>query len=418
MKSFLLINIPGQSNRGGMAVLIGMLEILRRQFGTDNIGVLCHHFDDDKMILDEILEKYDTTLIEHPWYKARKNRLITLMLCAIPAVLILLQSILIRYKIINKSKSIFGLYDVIIDCNVDGYSEYYQGWFAPFFILFNDFCATLTNKCVMIMGASIPFYKNRILRHIAKVTLNKMALITLRDEESKKHLVTMEVLKPHIEVTADLAFVMQPNMSKNIEEIFAKLDISNGILIGLNVTRANPTLASSSIYLSFMASMVDWAIDKLNCHVIMIPSVYDPAYLNDIDKIISKVKNTGRLILIHNKVLLADEIKAVIGKCDMFIGSMFHPCIAAVSTGVPTIPIATYGSYKFYGILGNVLKIEDYIVDFNGSDYAQLDVKLKATIINAWENRATLRHHLLDQAEKLKLKGYLNGTLLKEVIIC
>lgn len=417
MPRLLIINTPGQTNRGGMAVLVGMLEILRQQFSNAGIGVLCHHYNRDRSVLEKILQKYNAELIEHPWYKARSNGAFTLIAIALPALIFLVKSLFIRFSLINRRKSVFGNYDVVVDCSVDGYSEYYQGWFAPFFMLFNDLCATWASKKVAVIGASIPCYRNAVLRRLAKSALNAMALITLRDQASAKNLALMGISKPRIEVTADLAFAMKPAESDVVNKLLHNNGVEqSAVLVGFNITRNNPSLAGKAAYFNYLASVVDWLIDELACHVIIIPSVYEPEYVNDIQQLIHQVKMQDKLIHIYKQDLVSDELKGIISRCSLFIGSMFHPCVAAVSTGIPTIPIATYGSYKFHGILGDMLQISDYIVDFDGSDYADLDRRLKATIIKAMGNRDELRPYLVTRSAEIKQKCYLNGTLIKEIV--
>ena len=46
------------------------------------------------------------------------------------------------------------------------------------------------------------------------------------------------------------------------------------------------------------------------------------------------------------------EIKGVIGRCDFFIGSRMHACIAALSQGVPCVGVAY--SMKFEGVFASV----------------------------------------------------------------
>ena len=48
----------------------------------------------------------------------------------------------------------------------------------------------------------------------------------------------------------------------------------------------------------------------------------------------------------------AQELKGVIGKCEFFVGSRMHACIAALSQGIPT---ATIGwSHKYDGIMSRL----------------------------------------------------------------
>ena len=54
------------------------------------------------------------------------------------------------------------------------------------------------------------------------------------------------------------------------------------------------------------------------------------------------------------------RIKGVIGKCDFFIGSRMHSCIAALSQGIPCVGVAY--SMKFKGVFETV-GMGDWVVD-------------------------------------------------------
>ena len=46
------------------------------------------------------------------------------------------------------------------------------------------------------------------------------------------------------------------------------------------------------------------------------------------------------------------EIKHIIGLCDFFVGARMHACIASLSQGVPSVPIAY--SDKFLGVMETI----------------------------------------------------------------
>ena len=105
-------------------------------------------------------------------------------------------------------------------------------------------------------------------------------------------------------------------------------------------------------------SLIDSLIKKLssipNIEIILIPHVM----VKDIEveddfrvcKKIAEELNSKLNIDIKtiDKYYREDEIKAIISGCDYFIGSRMHACIGAISTCVPTSPIAY--SRKFIGI--------------------------------------------------------------------
>jgi len=56
----------------------------------------------------------------------------------------------------------------------------------------------------------------------------------------------------------------------------------------------------------------------------------------------------------------AQELKWIIGRCEMFMGGRMHSCIAALSQGVPCIGVAY--SKKFAGVFGSV-GMGDWVID-------------------------------------------------------
>ena len=59
------------------------------------------------------------------------------------------------------------------------------------------------------------------------------------------------------------------------------------------------------------------------------------------------------------------EIKYLIGRCDFFLGSRMHACIAALSQCIPTLGLAY--SKKFYGVLGSI-GAEKMVIDLRERD--------------------------------------------------
>jgi polysaccharide pyruvyl transferase WcaK-like protein len=59
------------------------------------------------------------------------------------------------------------------------------------------------------------------------------------------------------------------------------------------------------------------------------------------------------------------EMKALIGRCDLFLGSRMHACIAAISQHVPTVGLAY--SNKFRAVFESV-GVGDWVIDIRGCD--------------------------------------------------
>jgi polysaccharide pyruvyl transferase WcaK-like protein len=81
------------------------------------------------------------------------------------------------------------------------------------------------------------------------------------------------------------------------------------------------------------------------------------------------------------------EIKGIIGKCNFFVGSRMHACIAALSQGIPTVGVAY--SKKFRGVFDTVGAAE-WVVDGRECDVEQA---ISATM-KIYNQREALRQPL------------------------
>jgi polysaccharide pyruvyl transferase WcaK-like protein len=92
--------------------------------------------------------------------------------------------------------------------------------------------------------------------------------------------------------------------------------------------------------------------------VLLVPHVYGEVHGSESDTVASRqvyLKLQGRygpqLRFIQARYS-EGEVKSLIGRCNFFIGSRMHACIAAVSQGVPAVPIAY--SNKFVGVMQTI----------------------------------------------------------------
>ena len=95
----------------------------------------------------------------------------------------------------------------------------------------------------------------------------------------------------------------------------------------------------------------------------------------------------GRVFLLEGQYDQG-EIKAVIGRCEFFIGSRMHACIAAASQGIPTVPLAYSG--KFTGVFG-AIGADHLVVDLR---HATAEDALQRTI-GAFQSRETVAEQML-----------------------
>ena len=141
--------------------------------------------------------------------------------------------------------------------------------------------------------------------------------------------------------------------------------------------------------------------------------MFEPGPITDdrtaIGEIYLKVKNKSRVSVITGEYS-PQELKAIIGLCDLFVGARMHATIASTSMLVPTVGLAY--SPKMYGIIGEMLGQQKYIVDIKNINYD----KLLNTILEAWENQTSIKADLEKRMPIVKDRAWLSGKYVKELI--
>ena len=310
--------------------------------------------------------------------------------------------------------------DIVLNTGGDVLTEDYG---FPFSHFVNLSFAILLDKPVIICAESIGPFKKGWKLYIVRYVLNRAKLITLREERSLKHLQEIGVGKPPIYVTADVAFILEPASDQRIKEILTKEGIDESMpRIGISVSKiisnyGFPELKSRenkyNEYIELMSKVTDYLVDTLNATIVFVPHVIGPGEGNDdrtvADDICKLIKNKDKIRSIKEEYT-PEELKGIIGQCDLFIGARMHATIASTSMLVPTVAIAY--SDKTHGIIGKMLGYEAYVLDVKDLSY----YKLISKIDDAWENREEIKKDLGVKIKTIKERALLNGKLVKEVI--
>jgi len=311
--------------------------------------------------------------------------------------------------------------DIIISEGGDILSTTYG--IKPFIISFNNILlALILGKPVMLYANSIGPFEKQIPLFYAKFILNRVNLITVREKISERYLGSIGINKSKVILTADAAFLLDPAQPQTINQIFLKegIFIDNNPLIGISMSQLISRYSISknfdgnyNEYINLMTDLVNYFTNKLEATVIFIPHVIGPDQEND-DRIVGNkiyqiVKEKQKIVSINNEYTPA-ELKGIIGRCDMFIGSRMHATIASTSMYVPTIAIAY--SHKTFGVIGEMLGQEKYICDIKNLDFNTLELKIN----EAWQNRVEIRRDLVSKMKTIREMTLLNGQLAKKLM--
>lgn len=259
---------------------------------------------------------------------------------------------------------------------------------------------------LVIMPQTLGPFKRKWVKLVAKYILNKANNVFVRDEISKKVVIENLSIKRDIKYIPDMAFYMKPDNNISIEKF---INDFNNIKIGVNVSAllynggytGNNMFNLKLNYKNLIDNLIQTFAKMDGIDIILIPHVMTTELeVEDDFRVCKKIAdNISKSINIKintiDKFYREDEIKAIISGCDFFIGSRMHACIGAISTMVPTAPIAY--SRKFIGIWDK-LDLGNCVTDpRNQSEY-----EIIKSILNTFNNREEIKSILNKKIPLLK----------------
>ncbi|MEM3449034.1 MAG: polysaccharide pyruvyl transferase family protein [Nitrososphaerales archaeon] len=401
-------------NNGAMAIVVSTVETLRRFIPNSSFVILSNDPLHDR-------KRYATNnlkVVKREWQGDRVLPgggivclIIVFMRCILWRIFHSIFGLNIRITL-KGSLYEYSTCDICIDLSGDSLSEQY-GVISVFYSLFDVLLGVVLKKKYVIYAQSIGPFTNLLVKFMVKFVLNKVSLITVREEVSKEYLQKLGVNIPPIHVTADPAFLLESSSTEEIDKILLSLGVSknDNLLIGISPSQLIHRWASFGSrniltnYSELMVEIVDYLVEKLHAIVILIPHVYAP----DDDRIICKriyklIKNKNAVKLLMEQYK-AKELKGVISQCDMFIGCRMHAVIASVSSHIPTIAIGY--SHKALGIM-KMLNQEEFVIDIRYLDFDTCLSRLISMIDNLWLNRQSVKEELRNRIKSMQERALLN----------
>jgi len=412
MTNILFINTNCSWNKGSAAQVISTTKTLRRLIPDVNFSLLSGGAKLDS----KLCSKYNIKVIG---YKTRnhfsRSRLSNLLLLFEKSYYLMcafLWSIL-RKKGLNVEKMIdkeilmeYKKSDVIVDLSGDTFRD--KVGYSIFSII-GILLAIFLEKKIAIYSQSIGPLK-KIMLPLARFSLNRADLIVVREDITKNYLKGIGVYNPLMYLAPDIAFLLEPAPREKLEEIIIKENIDikkkNGPLVGISPSVIVERIRSKSNTYVLMANIVDYLIDKLNAEVVFIPHVADDRFVAE--KIHQLTRNKDRIKLIKGDYS-PDELKGIIGRCDLFMGARMHSNIASTSMHVPTIALAW--SHKYYGIM-RMLDQEKHVCDLRTITFTELVLKIN----DVWFNKDEIRNKLASKTNELKEQALYSASLVKKLI--
>lgn len=193
--------------------------------------------------------------------------------------------------------------------------------------------AQFFHKPVMLYAQGIGPVNHPNARKTVKDILQKVDMITVRDEASKAELESIGVTKPHIEVTADAVLSINPVDKK----IGFRLLEKNGVTgIGTKIGICVRDWKDAITYKKEIASAADRLHENRDATIIFIPMQYpdDIKASQDIQQMMSAPS------VLLNKAYSTTELMSVIGCMDAILGIRLHALVFAALMHIPETAIS------------------------------------------------------------------------------
>jgi len=336
--------------------------------------------------------------------------------------------------------------DIIISCG-GGYLNDFSGC-AFLGCLFDIYLGIFLKKPVMLYAQSIGPFRKKIFRFISRYVLNRVNLITLRENKSLEFVKETGICKPPIYITADSALLLSSIPKYKARKILIREGIKNlsKPIITVTITPHMPwrNMAEReekfSHYSVIVAKLIDYVIKQTDSVVLFIPMdiIFKEKKDNfNSESIISKTKYILKKKIIRNrssfpneaellsniinlvknknniKILKGNyspgEIKSIISLSEVHIATRMHSTIFASTTGVPVLAFAY--EPKLYSFM-KMLEQEQYIIDINNLNYEEIILKFDLL----WRNRNIARKIILKRVEGLEQKASENIQLLSKIL--
>lgn len=378
--NFLLIGTtPYADNRGVSAIASSTVKSLRSQFKDARI-TLWHTYPetylrdaptssyehDTHLIMDknshEYLLKLPLRIMKYSFFKLFKKI-----------------GIKIDFLINDETLQAYECSDVIISCNFgDAFNDLY-GKVLFSSIVGQHILGFLSGSPIVLFPQSIGTFNSKLTKFVARLILNRAKIIMVREKNTESHLIEIGVDKNLIYNVPDMAFLLEAADKKKVNDILENEGIKKDILstkkiIGLSVRTDMAMLSNLSgqedSYIDIMVKMINHMTKKMDSIVLIIPNAsltegYDNKSLGNT----IKEKTGNKNVFSIKGEYTAEELKGIIGICDIFIGAMMHTIIAAISMNIPSLSLSY--SHKSQGVMENV-GLGKYNLDYKKLKYEDL----------------------------------------------
>ncbi len=238
------------------------------------------------------------------------------------------------------------------------------------------------NKTIVLYSNGFGPITKKHNKFLTRRTLEKVDLLTLRDERALNDMRNIGIKNKNVYVTADLAFTIDITTRIDVNELFAKESIPiDKPLVGVLIRNWG-----ENDYLDELSYFCDEIVKKRERNIVLIPMQY-PEDNRVSEELIKKSKE--KIYIIKGNYSIEEKFK-IIGSTKLNICMRLHGLIISATENIPILGLVYDPKVKAYldllgmPILGNIeegLKREEMLEEYNNLeiDYDQCVEKLKET---------------------------------------
>lgn len=315
-----------------------------------------------------------------------------------------------RAKVIERNPALRSIHEAQIVGSIAGGDSFSDIYGISRFLYLG-----LPQLLVLIMGKPLvqlpqtygPF-KDRIVRGIARHILKRSALVYSREINGFRHVESLGLKTSTAKwgFCYDLGCVLEPASLGDLDfpeltggaqnsDFLAGVNVSGLLAMG-GYSRKN-MFSLRADYVALIEELITYLIETKDGSVLLIPHVFGDHGEGDSKACRGAYERLhsafpGRLAILERKCN-SNELKSIIGRCDLFLGSRMHACIAAVSQCVPTVSLSY--SEKFAGVMGT-LGVESLVADLRTMDERQVLEVARYAVEQRRDLRAQLEKRIPD----------------------
>ena len=257
--------------------------------------------------------------------------------------------------------------------------------------------ALILQKPVVLLAQSVGPYATSFQKFLVRIVLNRVNAIFVRENFSNDFLKSIGVIKPHIALATDSAFLCSfPTPAPATQPARAVVAIT---------ARRWYAPAAQQQYEHVLADFADWLVNDVDCDVHLVPQVIATTQNDNDSAVLTRVlqysKNamTGRVVLLPNPAGLS-ELWGWYGGFHAVVGTRMHSVIFALTHYVPCIAIGY--EYKTKGIM-DALGLDPFVVPIDNCTLQNLQQLYRKIEAERAQYEQTLRANLpqyIDSAKK------------------